>query len=144
MFDNEIKSGKNKPIGNFLNHTKLNDKKREILEGNYMVNLIDNLYLLTVPLVDGKFECDIEDLFEKNTLAKKIDGREFTKKDKYDQSRYYGKEIFSKHILENYTDINFQKFKPVLNNIENIIEPYNNEPMGSESYINKSSVPLEV
>ncbi len=147
MFDNEIKSGKNKPIGNFLNHTKLNDKKREILEDKYMVNLIDNLYLLTVPLVDGKFECDIEDLFEKNTLAKKIDGREFTKKDKYDQSRYYGKEIFSKHILENYTDINFQKFKSVLNNIDNIIETYNNEPMGSEGYISKSSaykVPLGV
>ncbi|MBS4207203.1 retron Ec67 family RNA-directed DNA polymerase/endonuclease [Bacillus sp. FJAT-50079] len=124
MFDNEIKSGKNKPIGNFINHAKLDDKKKGILEDKYMVNIIDNLYLLTVPLIDGKSECDIEDLFGKNTLSQKIDGREFCRKDKYDHSKYYGKEIFSKYILNNYTDINFNKFRSILNNINNIIEIY--------------------
>ncbi|MGN7297088.1 retron Ec67 family RNA-directed DNA polymerase/endonuclease [Ferdinandcohnia sp. SAFN-114] len=124
MFDNEIKSGKNKPIGNFINHVKLDDKKRGILEDKYMVNIIDNLYLLTVPLINGKPECDIEDLFENNTISQKIGGKEFCKKDQYDHSKYYGKEIFSKYILDNYTDINFNSFKSVLTNINNIIEIY--------------------
>jgi len=124
MFDNEIKSGKNKPIGNFINHAKLDGKKQGILLEQDMVNVIDNLYLLTVPLIDGKPECDIEDLFEKSTLSQKIDGREFCKKDKYDYSKYYGKEIFSKYILDNYTDINFNRFRAVLNNINNIMEIY--------------------
>lgn len=123
MFDNEIKSGNKKPIGNFILHAKL-DKKKGILEDKYMVNIIDNLYLLTVPLIDGKPECDIEDLFEKDTLSHKINGREFCKKDKYDHSKYYGKEIFSKYILDNYTDIKFNKFRLVLNNINDIMENY--------------------
>lgn len=124
MFDNEIKSGKIKPIGNFINHVKLNDEKRGILEDKYMVNIIDNLYLLTVPLIDGKPECDIEDLFEESTLSQKIGGKAFCKKDKYDYSKYYGKEIFSKYISEKYNDINFNQFRSVLNNISNIIEIY--------------------
>lgn len=124
LFDNEIKSGKNKPIGNFINHAKLDDKKKGILMDKCMVNIIDNLYLLTVPLLDGKPECDIEDLFDKYTLSQIIGGREFCKKDKYDHSKYYGKEIFSKYILGNYTEINFNQFKSVLNNINNIIEIY--------------------
>jgi RNA-directed DNA polymerase len=108
MFDNEIKSGNKKPIGNFILHAKLDkNNKKGILEDKYMVNIIDNLYLLTVPLIDGKPECDIEDLFEKDTLSHKINGREFCKKDKYDHSKYYGKEIFSMYILDNYTDIKF-------------------------------------
>ncbi|PAK34473.1 RNA-dependent DNA polymerase, partial [Peribacillus simplex] len=89
-----------------------------------MVDLIDNLYLLTVPLIDGKSECDIEDLFENITLLHEINGREFTKKDKYDVSKYYGKEMFSKYILDNYSDINFNEFRSVLDNINNIIDIY--------------------
>ncbi|CAN2251709.1 RNA-directed DNA polymerase / Ribonuclease H [Bacillus subtilis] len=124
MFDNEIESGKNKPIGKFLKHVGLDDGKKVILEDKYMVNLIDNLFLLTVPLIDGKAECDIEDLFKDDALLHKIDGREFIKKDKYDVSKYYGKEIFSRYISDNYSNINFKNFKSVLNNISNIIDIY--------------------
>lgn len=95
MFDNEIKSGKRKPIGDFLNHAKIDDEKVELLKSEYKINVIDNLYLLTVPLIGGKSECDIEDLFDKTTLSRKINGKEFTKKDNYDTSKYYGKDIFS-------------------------------------------------
>jgi RNA-directed DNA polymerase len=124
MFDNEIQSGKNKPIGKFLNHVGLDDKKKLIFEDKFMVHLNDNLFLLTVPLIDGKAECDIEDLFEDVTLLHKIDGREFTKKDKYDVSKYYGKEIFSKYISKSYSDINFNKFRSLLDNLNHIIDIY--------------------
>lgn len=124
LFDNEIKSGKNKPIGNFINHAKLDDKKKGFLEDEYMVNLIDNLFLLTVPLIDEKPECDIEDLFDKSTLSQKIGGKEFCKKDEFNHSKYYGKEIFSKFILDNYKDINFNEFRSILNNINHIMEIY--------------------
>lgn len=89
-----------------------------------MVNIIDSLYLLTVPLIGGKPECDIEDLFEKSTLSHKIEGKEFSKKDNYDVSKYYGKEIFSQYILKNYSDINFNEFRSVLDNINNIMDIY--------------------
>jgi RNA-directed DNA polymerase len=143
MFDNEIKSGKNKPIGKFLNHAGLNVKKRGILENEYMIDIIDNLYLLTVPLIGGKSECDIEDLFEDITLSHKIGGRGFIKKDNYDVSKYYGKEMFSKYILNNYSDINFNEFRSVLDNINNIIDIYTkglvDTGYGLEANINKNS-----
>ncbi|MGM0845006.1 MAG: retron Ec67 family RNA-directed DNA polymerase/endonuclease [Bacillota bacterium] len=152
MFDNELESGKKKPIGSFLNNVKLNDEKKSILEEQYMVNIVENLYLLTVPLIDKKLECDIEDLFEKETLSQKLGGRVFTKKDKYDHSQYYGKEIFSKYILENYTDINFNGFRPVLNNINDITKKYsaghidrdNNHKILSRDSSNANKFPVTV
>ncbi|MBO0588212.1 retron Ec67 family RNA-directed DNA polymerase/endonuclease [Sporosarcina sp. E16_8] len=126
MFDNEIISGREKPIGKFLNHSALDTIKRKTLEKEYMVDVIDNLYLLTVPLIDGKPECDIEDLFEDITISHRIDGKEFTKDNKYDNSKYYGKEMFSKYILNNYSDINFNEFRLVLDNLNNIMNNYKN------------------
>lgn len=152
MFDNEIKSEGKKPIGNFLNHTKLETKKKSKLSNDYLVNIVDNLYLLTVPLVDGKAECDIEDLFDDDVLAQIIEGKTFTKKDDYDHSKYYGKEIFSRHIEAEYTNINFDRFRPVFDNMNTIIETYKKEcvkiapnldPMHSVNS-NLDQVPLEV
>ncbi|WP_339164444.1 retron Ec67 family RNA-directed DNA polymerase/endonuclease [Siminovitchia sp. FSL W7-1587] len=152
MFDNEIKSGKKKPIGDFLNHAQVNDENREILTDRYMVNITDNLYLLTVPLIGGKAECDIEDLFDEFTLSQKIEGKEFSKKDKYDVTKYYGKEIFSKYILNNYTDINFNEFRPILDNINKIIDIYTKGLVGKEPILdiknedknNANKIPIEV
>ncbi|QUL57308.1 retron Ec67 family RNA-directed DNA polymerase/endonuclease [Paenibacillus tritici] len=122
MFDNEIESGNKKPIGNFLNHTKADDRTKMDLKQKYFINIIDNLYLLTIPLIGGKSECDIEDLFEDSVISHKIEGREFTKKDEYDISKYYGKEIFSKYISKNYSSIDFTNFRSILDNIDNIIK----------------------
>jgi RNA-directed DNA polymerase len=142
MFDNEIKSGKKKPIGDFLKHTSLDDQKKETLKNEYIIDIVDNLYLLTVPLIGGKPECDIEDLFDDITLSHKIGGREFTKQDKYDGSKYYGKEIFSKYVLNNYLDINFNNFRSVLNNMRNIVLNYtdrvgNSDALGLKNISNK-------
>ncbi|MFD2673073.1 retron Ec67 family RNA-directed DNA polymerase/endonuclease [Marinicrinis sediminis] len=133
MFDNEIHSGDKKPIGNFLNHTKLSEKKREDLKHKNFVDIIDNLYLLTIPLIGDKNECDIEDLFEDSVLSHKIEGKEFTKKDKYDVSKYYGKEIFSKYILRNYSSINFSNFRSTLDRIDNIIKTYRMGERGQDT-----------
>lgn len=124
LFDNEIQSGNKKPIGNFLNHVNVSERKREDLNHKFFINIINNLYLLTIPLINDKSECDIEDLFEGSVLLHKIEGKEFTKKDTYDVSRYYGKEIFSKYILRNYSSINFTNFRSTLDNIDNIINTY--------------------
>jgi RNA-directed DNA polymerase len=148
MFDNEIESGKKKPIGNFLSTAKVSEKKKSILISEYKINIIDNLYLLTVPLTGQKSECDIEDLFDESTLSHKIEGREFSKKADYDVSKYYGKEIFSKYILKNCSKINFSAFRPVLDNINTIIDVYPNTyaVAGSELEPNKidKSVDSEV
>lgn len=123
MFDNELKSGSKKPIGKFLNHANL-DRKKNVLEADYMTGITDNLYLLTIPLIDNKLECDIEDLFDSKTRSHKIAGKAFSKEHKFDNLKYYGKEIYSNYVMKNYADIDFKEFKPVLKNINNIVNMY--------------------
>lgn len=149
MFDNEIESGKTKPISKFLNYAGFSDEKIRTLKEKYMMKAIDNLYILTVPLIDEKSECEIEDLFESITLSHSISGRTFTKKNDYDKSKYYGKEIFSKYISSNYLNINFNGFRPILDNINEIIKPYTGEkePVDTKSNLettNTDEILLEV
>ena len=45
----------------------------------------------------------------------------FCRKDKFDNSKYFGKEIFSQYVYENYQTIDFSKFIPLLDVIDTII-----------------------
>ena len=121
LLDNEFEGGK--PVGKFVKYLQLTEEEKETLKRENRLNIVDNLYLVVTPLTKEK-ESDIEDLFDKETLAKEINGKSFCKKDKYDINKYYGKEIFSKHIMRNYEDINFDGFKPLLNNIQSVVESY--------------------
>lgn len=125
IFDNES-SNKKKPLHNFINHVSLTQKQKEKLGEDLVVHLIDdtNLFLTTNPLVKGKSECEIEDLFDDSTLATNLNGKIFCPKDSYDTNKYFGKDIFSKYVAENYNNIDFSNFKPMLDNINQIIESY--------------------
>lgn len=105
LFDNEM-SNKNKPVYKFVNKKISNDQKSE-LSSTTWINMLENLYLMITPLVGENKESDIEMLFEETTLAHKIDGKEFSKKDNYDTNRYYGKEIFSQYVMKHYNNIDF-------------------------------------
>jgi len=120
VFDNEQKS--KRPLREFLGYIKL--KKNESLNGKLHLNIEKNLYLLTNPLVKGKSECEIEDLFEDSVLSNKIDGKSFSKENKFDINKYYGKSDFSRHVSSNYKKINFSNFKPMLYELEKIVKEY--------------------
>jgi len=126
LFDNEMASGKGKPLRGFLNYAKadIGNEKEKVFLKKHMINIIDNLYLLTVPLIGEKTECDIEDLFDGSTLSHEIDGRKFTRDNNNKSPKHYGKEIFSRYILNNYSDINFDGFRSILDNIDNIMNNY--------------------
>lgn len=72
-------------------------------------------------MTDDKKECEIEDLFEKTVLKTEIDGRTFLKEVEKGDTKHYCKDVFSKYVYENYRTINFDKFKLLLDNINNII-----------------------
>ena len=81
-----------------------------------------NLYLLTNPLIPGKKECEIEYLIPEETHAHVIDGKTLCLKDQYDTQKYYGKEIFSKYILNNFEQIDFSGFRPLLDGLNLIMQ----------------------
>ena len=80
-----------------------------------------NLNLVSVPLPDGIDECELEDLFDEKTLATKIKGRSFSRKD-IDKDQYYNKDIFSRYVYNHYKSINFSGFKPLLDIISKLVD----------------------
>lgn len=80
---------------------------------------------MTTPLVKQNGISDIEDLFEKEVLDIELDGKKFCKADRYDIHKFYGKDRFSKYIVNNYKDINFDNFRPLLDNLLKIKKEYN-------------------
>ena len=122
LFNNEF-NNKNKPVYKFTSNKISDDRKKELRTKTW-INLLENLYLMITPLVGENEESDIEMLFDEATLSHEIDGKKFCKKDIYDTSKFYGKEIFSQYIMKNYSSIDFSKFKSLLNNISMVIKDY--------------------
>lgn len=117
VFDNEQKS--DKPLRKFMRSI---GRGKEKLFDDYM-NILGNLYLLTNPLIDGEKECEIEDLFSKTTLNHEINGKKFSR-EIVDNDKFYGKAKFAEYIIENYEEVDFKEFIPMLDNLNNIIEYY--------------------
>lgn len=120
VFDNEQES--NKPLKKFIDHAKIPQKP--LKSG---CKIIDNLYLVTNPLVNGMKECEIEDLFDETVLLTTIGGKIFSRDKDADNNRCYGKEIFSEYIMKNYQKINFSEFIPILDDFNAIINSYNKQ-----------------
>lgn len=123
LFDNELQE-KNRPISNFCKSNVKNEQQREELQSNLYILLESNLFLMMTPLKEGKKISDIEDLFPEELLDTEIDGKKFTKADKYDSKKYYGKDRFSKYVIKNYGKINFDGFRPLLDKIKYVIMQY--------------------
>lgn len=123
IYDNEL-SNKDKTLSKFVNMSKIKqDSHRvEFLKNNYYVNVTSNLYVLTHQLVKGLNECEIEDLFDSSTLGVKINGKVFERNLKtFDEKKHYGKAIFANCVSKNYASINFDDFKPLLDNLNKIL-----------------------
>lgn len=122
LYDNESKS--ERPLKKFLGEDvhATADQKAE-LKANLHIRLITDskLFVVTSPLVGNREECEIEDLFSDKLLSLNLEGKTFCRKDKFDNSKYFGKEIFSQYVYENYQTIDFSKFIPLLDVIDAII-----------------------
>lgn len=121
LFDHETES--ERPLKKFLKDLKPGDKDR--LKADLLLRLTPkgNLYLLTNPLVSGKSECEIEDMFTEETLGHKIDGKSFSLSDQFDKKSFYGKNDFSKYVFANYDKIDFSGFRGLLDKLDSIVQP---------------------
>ena len=123
LFDNEMES--KRPLNMFLNEeVRIPISEREVLKEQLYYQLIpgSKTFLMTHPLPTGKTEAEIEDLFPPEVLGIKLGGKEFSKKDKFDANKFYGKEIFSSFVYEHYDSIDFSAFVPLLDKISMLIK----------------------
>lgn len=129
IFDNEFPSGKKqKPLKNFMNYVYsggIKDEKIEELKEELLLEIEKDLFILTNPLINNSSENEMEDLFDEKVLLHEIGGKTFSKDG--DSKKHYGKEIFSKYILENYDKIDFKNFIPILNNLNKTIVNHHKE-----------------
>lgn len=125
IFDNEI-CIRNKPLYKFVNAIKASESQKHELITKLFIKLIDNanLYLLTNQLVGHRSECEIEDLFDEKTLSLELDGKTFSRESNFDTDKHFGKHKFAQHISKNYSSIDFSNFRPILDNLCNIIRSY--------------------
>lgn len=130
LFDNEL-SNKSKPLYSFVTHVGLHETDRERLKKELAVRVVPaaNLFLVTNPLVNGKQECEIEDLFDETIQNLVLDGKTFSRSGKDDTEHHYGKEILANYVQSNYRSINFGNFKPLLDNIVQIIGAYSEDDL---------------
>ena len=126
ILDNELNNAK-KPLKNFTNHIKLenNVHKHSLFKTHNYVDITYNLYLLTHQLVKGYQECEIEDLFDNSTLNNKINGKTFERDTKiFNDKNHYGKAVFADYISKNHKTIDFNNFRPLLDNLDKIVAYY--------------------
>ena len=123
IFDNEMVSSKDRPLKKFLNETKVNISQKDKLKENLYINICDNLYLCTNQL-NGKKECEIEDLFPAEVLEHEINGRKFSREDSTHENGFYGKNEFAEYIYSNYESIDFSNFISLLSAINKVVELY--------------------
>lgn len=97
---------------------------------NFSYHVKKNLYLTILPNPnkeeankEGKeFSCCIEDFFDNSVLSRKIGEKYFSKDNHLDETKCYGKTYFSRLVKADKNDIDFSKFKVVLDNISNIVK----------------------
>lgn len=124
LFDNEF-SDTEKPISKFFKNDKRLDSNKSEIKERYWTHIYHNLYVSMVPN-QSKLDCaDIETLFDDSTLSMKCNGKSFSKKESYDTEQFYGKDRFSKLVMQNYKEIDFSKFIPLLDNVVDVINDYN-------------------
>lgn len=122
IFDNE--QIKERPLKKFLRYINM----LELLKGKCSGLLIGNLFLVTNHLVNGKDECEIEDLFTEDLLNLELDGKSFDRKGSGSNNQF-GKAIFARYVSSNFMTIDFSGFIPFLDTINQVIANYPNKTL---------------
>lgn len=126
-------------LKNKIHTTEYIEKK---LHTDYFYHVGLNTFIITLPIsnidMDNKDESklkgtdiEIEDLYNLEEINEKLikpnhGGKIFNRKKKEDNSKYIGKEIFSKFMISNHSNscIDYSKFRPLLDLINDLSENY--------------------
>jgi hypothetical protein len=82
------------------------------------VHVVGNLYAAPTPPLNGAQESKIEDCFDAAIKAATVDGKAFSAENNFDTTTYYGKKVFAHKVVRpNADSLNFDGFRPLLNNL---------------------------
>lgn len=119
VLDND--DGPKELLNHLVNQVKSCPSDLVTLKASGFIHIFNNLYLILTPLNTGAKDSMMEDLFEATTLKTILDGKTFSTAKNYDIKKHYGKHIFStKVIRSNKSNINFDRFKYIFDEIEKV------------------------
>lgn len=123
ILDND--DGPKSLLNHLANHVKSCPNNIDSIRGSKHLRLFKNLYLILTPLGEYSKESMMEDLFEPTLLDTKLDGKAFSRNDKFDSDKYYGKHVFStKVVAKNKAQVNFDGFKYIFDRILEVNKHY--------------------
>ena len=119
VLDND--TGPKDLLNHLVNKVKSCPNDITTLKNSGFMHLFHNLYVILTPLNAGSNMSAMEDLFDATTLGTIIDGKTLSLEEHFDESKHYGKHIFStKVVRSNKAKINFDKFKYIFDEIEKV------------------------
>ena len=69
-------------------------------------------------------ESEIEHMFTEETRGIELGGKTLSLDSKFDNTKFFGKDHFSSHVLANYKTIDFSGFRPFLNAMRTVMQEY--------------------
>jgi len=100
-------------------------KDATISRNDDYLHVVRNLYIVLTPLLPGRNETTIEDMFDQATLSIKINGKGFNRSNTGNSDSSYGKAVFAKKIVEERaSSINFNGFIPLFDRMSRVINAY--------------------
>ncbi|MEO9944060.1 retron Ec67 family RNA-directed DNA polymerase/endonuclease [Paraglaciecola sp.] len=119
VLDND--TGPKDLLNHLVNNVKSCPNNIATLKSSGFIHLFHNLYLILTPLTPTGKDSDMEDLFDAGTLGRKINGKTFSTAKHFDETKHYGKHIFSTKVVRSgKANINFDKFKYIFDEIEKV------------------------
>jgi RNA-directed DNA polymerase len=99
--------------------------KMNVTGAEPFLHVVNNMYAVPTPLLNGATESKIEDFFDPPTRAVVIDGKTFNDKNKFDIEKHYGKKVFAHKVIRPQAEsIDFRGFRPLLTNLVAVIKAY--------------------
>ncbi|NVH49493.1 RNA-directed DNA polymerase [Photobacterium damselae subsp. damselae] len=107
-----------------------NRKAKKIEKQRHADYYFENLYIVKIP-AKNKGKTDIENLFPDEVLNMELNKKKFNPKNKgADSDTEYGKAYFAEYVVRaNKNKIDFSGFKPLLDNIQDIITTYDHNEL---------------
>jgi RNA-directed DNA polymerase len=99
--------------------------KKPVNRTDPFTHVVKNLYVVPTPPIGAKKETKIENFFDAATIGTIVVGKSFNASNNFDETKYYGKWIFTEAVITPNADtIDFSGFSPLLTNISMVIQEH--------------------
>jgi RNA-directed DNA polymerase len=123
LVDND--AGSKGPKGIFQKIENLSQENYKFDGSETFHHVCRNLYILPLPLPDGKQDSMIEDFLPQSILDVRLREKTFYPSDNgFDRKRHFGKKALSRFVRRQQNSVDFSGYKPVLKAMEEIISDY--------------------